>query len=41
MGHSVKMRIALSKGLGSGSWMNTGEGGLSDHHLEVVISSFK
>ncbi|WP_372426983.1 FMN-binding glutamate synthase family protein [Mammaliicoccus sciuri] len=25
---------ALSKGLGrSGSWMNTGEGGLSDHHL--------
>ena len=25
---------ALSKGLArSGSWMNTGEGGLSDHHL--------
>ena len=36
MVHSVENAItALSKGLSkAGTWMNTGEGGLSDYHLK-------
>ena len=32
---------ALSQGLARGSWMNTGEGGLSEYHLKGAILFIK